>query len=555
MKKPLMSFILLFFLISGIASAEERIINGGFETGDLTGWGSYSYDFGEVGVNSYDPYSGSYSAYIYRDYDQDARLYQTINLTDVEKITYFYRWGGGSVKIDTTTVASHSYVSGWTYSEIDVSSYSGDHLLDFHEDEDCSSLVIDNVSALSISSELSPVADFSGEPTSGTTPLTVVFTDNSTNTPTSWSWDFGDGNSSTSQNPSHEYAYAGTFTVSLTATNSGGNDTETKTSYIIVSDPVYVPVAAFSGTPTSGATPLTVTFTDSSTNSPIEWSWDFGDGNNSTEQNPVHEYNSAGVYSVTLLASNSAGSDYEMKLDYIFVSASTPTPTTTTPTSTATTTVTATPTPTTDTTYSGIHIVPTTDITAIHATLNGYVDNPALDPIVWFEIGTSSDYAYKTTNISSGSGAFSVLIESYPLIASETYYARAVCANGASEEEEAWTMETASSWPTSTFGTRANEFLYSNMSVFVLWDYALDTGGDMFGGGDIGVTIFVSFMVSIAFIILFGRAGDVIIPLEVGVMVISFIVSMLLPEFASLGYGLMVAAFIGVAYSLYRKSR
>ncbi len=50
-----------------------------------------------------------------------------------------------------------------------------------------------------------PVADFSGTPTSGNPPLTVNFTDASTNTPTAWSWDFGDGGVSTAQNPSHTY--------------------------------------------------------------------------------------------------------------------------------------------------------------------------------------------------------------------------------------------------------------------------------------------------------------------------------------------------------------
>ncbi len=80
-----------------------------------------------------------------------------------------------------------------------------------------------------------PVADFTGNPTSGAAPLTVDFTDASTNSPTSWSWDFGDDGNSTAQNPSHEYTSAGDYTVSLTATNAGGSDTETKTDYISVS--------------------------------------------------------------------------------------------------------------------------------------------------------------------------------------------------------------------------------------------------------------------------------------------------------------------------------
>ena len=81
---------------------------------------------------------------------------------------------------------------------------------------------------------VTPVADFSGTPTSGTASLSVAFTDLSTNTPTSWLWDFGDGNTSTSQNPTNVYASAGTYTVSLTATNSAGSNQATKTGYITV---------------------------------------------------------------------------------------------------------------------------------------------------------------------------------------------------------------------------------------------------------------------------------------------------------------------------------
>jgi PKD repeat protein len=81
-----------------------------------------------------------------------------------------------------------------------------------------------------------PVAAFSGTPLSGTAPLSVSFTDQSTNSPTSWSWDFGDGGTATTQNPTHSYSTAGTYDVSLTATNSSGGDTVVKTGYVTVGD-------------------------------------------------------------------------------------------------------------------------------------------------------------------------------------------------------------------------------------------------------------------------------------------------------------------------------
>ena len=161
-----------------------------------------------------------------------------------------------------------------------------------------------------------PVANFSGTPTSGAAPLAVSFTDSSTNTPTSWSWNFGDSNTSTAHNPSHTYTSTGTYTVALTATNSYGQNTNTKNNYIGVGNP---PVANFSGTPTSGAAPLAVTFTDSSTNSPTAWSWTFGDSAISTVQNPSHSYTGGGTYTVALTATNAYGQNTNTKTNYITV--------------------------------------------------------------------------------------------------------------------------------------------------------------------------------------------------------------------------------------------
>lgn len=79
-----------------------------------------------------------------------------------------------------------------------------------------------------------PVTDFSADVVTGTHPLTVTFTDSSTNTPTSWAWNFGDGSISTDQNPSHDYIFPGTYKVSLTSANVSGSDIETKIDYIEV---------------------------------------------------------------------------------------------------------------------------------------------------------------------------------------------------------------------------------------------------------------------------------------------------------------------------------
>jgi len=77
-----------------------------------------------------------------------------------------------------------------------------------------------------------PVADFTVNATSGTTPLPVQFTDQSTGTVVIRTWDFSDGSTSTEQDPVHWYPYAGTYTVNLTVTNSGGSNSNVKNSYI-----------------------------------------------------------------------------------------------------------------------------------------------------------------------------------------------------------------------------------------------------------------------------------------------------------------------------------
>jgi PKD repeat protein len=84
-------------------------------------------------------------------------------------------------------------------------------------------------------------------------------------------------------------------------------------------EPSFPPVAEFTATPTSGDAPLTVVFTDLSSGVIDSWEWNFGDGLTSTDQNPSHQYNSAGTYTVSLTVSGSDGDDTETKTDFITV--------------------------------------------------------------------------------------------------------------------------------------------------------------------------------------------------------------------------------------------
>lgn len=167
-----------------------------------------------------------------------------------------------------------------------------------------------------------PVPNFSatvdGALTSAVAPLTVAFTDTSTGTPTAWLWNFGDDSTSTSQNPSHVYGIEGTYDVTLTVTNATGSSSIIQSGLVIVegvrkTPPTFTPlgtakvVTSFTADVSSGAHPLTVTFTDTSTGSPMSWVWDFADGGKATTQNPVHVFDHAGTFQVTLTATNAGG--------------------------------------------------------------------------------------------------------------------------------------------------------------------------------------------------------------------------------------------------------
>ncbi len=170
-----------------------------------------------------------------------------------------------------------------------------------------------------------PVANFTANTTSGVAPLNVSFTSTSTGSITGYSWTFGDGTSSTVANPSHSYSAAGTYNVALTVTGPGGTSTATKAGYITVTAAPTAPVASFTANTTSGAAPLTVAFTSTSTGNISGYSWNFGDGTSSTTANPSHTYSAAGSYSVSLTATGPGGSNTMTKTNFVTVTTATPT--------------------------------------------------------------------------------------------------------------------------------------------------------------------------------------------------------------------------------------
>jgi len=166
-------------------------------------------------------------------------------------------------------------------------------------------------------------ADFIANVTQGQVPLVVQFTDMSAvENITAWLWEFGDGDTSEEQDPVHIYMAPDRYNVSLAVTDIWNVTFRAeKPGYITVNESEEY--ADFTANVTAGTAPLAVQFTDMSTVKNItSWLWEFGDGNTSEEQHPVHIYTTNGTYDVGLTINRELDPYYEARYDgYITVMA------------------------------------------------------------------------------------------------------------------------------------------------------------------------------------------------------------------------------------------
>lgn len=148
-----------------------------------------------------------------------------------------------------------------------------------------------------------PTAAFGADVKSGCSPLSIVFKDSST-TPlssiVSWAWDFGDGKISSLKNPSNVYNSSSSFKVSLLVTDGNGcRNILIKNNFISVQPK---PTVDFTANPFFGcAVPFSTQFTPTvSPTGTYANKWDFGNGNQSSLNNPTANYASKGNYNVSL---------------------------------------------------------------------------------------------------------------------------------------------------------------------------------------------------------------------------------------------------------------
>ena len=210
-----------------------------------------------------------------------------VTFTDFSVFADEYIWDFGDGNSSTDPNPIHTYTG------------DGDFLVLLTVINDCG----ENTVSTMISISLAPQASF--QPTGSTVgcaPFDVSFESTSSNSPTSFEWTFPGGNpaTSTDENPTVTYNASGNYSVTLMVTNANGSNSITMQDFVTVLDE---PTSDF----TFAEFGLQVNFTDLSIDAD-DYSWDFGDGNISTEQNPSHVYAQEGIYTVLLTTTNMCGS-------------------------------------------------------------------------------------------------------------------------------------------------------------------------------------------------------------------------------------------------------
>ncbi len=228
----------------------------------------------------------------------------TVNFTNTSVGAVSYSWTFGDGGTSTQANPTHTYTTAGIYNVrlISTNIYG------------CSN----SITKQSYIKIILPIASINNLPQLGCAPFDWTFSSAVTSSEpvTGYFWDFGDGSTSALENPTHTYG-PGNYNITLIITTASGcTDTVKVNSGIKVG---VKPVTGFSATPRDVCAHLDVNFTDLSTGNIDQWLWDFGDGGNSTVQNPIHIYEDTGFFHVQLIVWNNGCPD-TLKIDnYIHV--------------------------------------------------------------------------------------------------------------------------------------------------------------------------------------------------------------------------------------------
>lgn len=209
-------------------------------------------------------------------------------------VSYFWDFGDGTTS--TAAVPSHTFAAGTYNIFIRVTTADG---------------CVESITMpQAVKAGIKPVTLFMASPLIVCAKDTVAFTDLSTGSVDYWFWEFGDGSNSSEQNPLHNYNDTGYFSVKLIVGNNGCYDSSIISRYVNVRPPI----ARFN-IDLECASRLRRSFVDKSIGAD-SWKWDFGDGDSSILQNPVHTYAAPGMYTIKLtVINNLTGCEHSKEQD------------------------------------------------------------------------------------------------------------------------------------------------------------------------------------------------------------------------------------------------
>lgn len=200
-------------------------------------------------------------------------------------LTYNWYWDFGDGNTSIAQSTTHQYSTGGIYNvKLRLTSPAG-----------CADSIIH---AVTIDSR--PTVGFTAANLCNDSVLSPLNTSTISSGTMVFDWSFGDGSAHTSvTNPTHTYHQSGAYNVKLVAT-SGGSCADSLSQLINV---ILGPNIQFMGTnvclgQASNFTDQTVNNTGSAV---LDYRWNFGDGNSSTQQNTTHTYTNAGTYNVSLV--------------------------------------------------------------------------------------------------------------------------------------------------------------------------------------------------------------------------------------------------------------
>lgn len=223
-------------------------------------------------------------------------LQVNFNANVANAVSYIWDFGDGAVVTTASNTTSHWYTYANVFHPVLIAS-------------DTAGCMVVIPPPDSVIADSTPVIFFHPSLTFSCGPASIQFTDSSiTHQPiASWLWNFGDGTFSTAQHPLHVYSNPGVYTVTLTVTTQYGcTATLAQNNLITISSP---PIASFTFQPSAVCTGSPIAFSGAATgpNPIVSWSWFFGDGTTSSQQNPVHTYSSQGQFLMSLLVTDSQG--------------------------------------------------------------------------------------------------------------------------------------------------------------------------------------------------------------------------------------------------------